>query len=114
MKETGNNLVYVCSPLGAPTDQGVRENMLRARNYVRMVSEELNCRAIAPHAILPEYLDDNVDEERSLALRFGLDLLRICKMMVVCGDAISNGMRKEIEMAKELGIEVVYRTGRNE
>ncbi|MBE5040526.1 DUF4406 domain-containing protein [Ructibacterium gallinarum] len=101
-------LVYVCSPLGAPTKEGVLNNMHKAREYAKTVSEKMDCRAIAPHGILPEYLDDNIPEERAVGLRFGLDLLRICKKMVVCGNVISSGMQKEIELAEKLGIEVRY------
>ena len=101
-------LVYVCSPLGAPTKEGIRANMLRAKEYMQMVSEKYNCRAIAPHAILPEYLDDQIPEERAIGIKFGLDLLRICKKMVVCGEVISFGMQTEIELAKYLGLEIIY------
>ena len=102
-------LVYVCSPLGADTPEKVRLNMLKAREQMEVVSEAYNCRAIAPHAILPEYLDESNPEERALGLKFGLDLLKICKLMVVCGDVISDGMRHEIETAKEQGIDIIFR-----
>ena len=102
-------LVYICSPLRADTAEGVRLNMLKAREQMEVVSKIYNCRAIAPHAILPEYLDDHNPEERALGLKFGLDLLKICKLMVVCGDVISDGMRREIEVAKGLGIDIIYR-----
>lgn len=102
-------LVYICSPLGAETPEGVRRNMLMAREHMKSVSEIYNCRAIAPHGILPEYLDDNNPEERELGLKFGLDLLKVCKLMVVCGGVISEGMKREIETAKELGIDIIYR-----
>lgn len=102
-------LVYICSPLSADTAEGVKLNMLRAREQMKVVSEIYNCRAIAPHAILPEYLDDHNPDERALGLKFGLDLLKLCKLMVVCGDVISDGMRHEIEFANELGIDIIYR-----
>ena len=102
------DLYYICSPLGAPTQEGIRANMMRARKYMEMVSVRYNCRAIAPHAILPEYLDDRIPEERELGRKFGMDLLKICKKMVVCGTVISNGMRAEIELAEGLGIEIIY------
>ena len=70
--------------------------------------DEINCRAIAPHAILPAFLDDRVPEERALGLKFGLDLLKICKKVVVCGTVISEGMQKEIEFAQKLDIPVIY------
>ena len=90
------DLVYVCSPLGADSAEGVRRNMLKAKEQMETISEIYNCRAIAPHAILPEYLDDHNPDERALGLKFGLDLLKLCKLMVVCGDIISDGMKREI------------------
>ena len=102
-------LVYICSPLRADTAEEMRLNILKAREQMEVVSEIYNCRAIAPHAILPDYLDDNNPEERALGIKFGLDLLKLCKLVVVCGDVISEGMRREIEVAKELGIDIIYR-----
>lgn len=102
------DLYYVCSPLGAPTQEEIRANMLKARKYMEWVSAKYNCRAIAPHAILPAYLDDHIPEERALGRKFGMDLLKICKKMVVCGSVLSNGMRAEIELAENLGIEIIY------
>lgn len=101
-------LVYVCSPLSASTARGIRENMYKAMQYMKMVSCKYNCRAIAPHAILPAILDDQIPAERELGLKIGLDLLKICKKMVVCGTVISNGMKQEIELAEKLGIEIIY------
>ena len=103
------DLVYICSPLSADTPEEVRLNMIKAREQMEVVSKLYNCRAIAPHAILPQFLDDHNPEERALGLKFGLDLLKICKLMIVCGNVISDGMRHEIEVAKKLGIDIIYR-----
>ena len=92
-------LVYICSPLSAPTKAQIRENMSLARFYVKMVASQFRCRAIAPHSFLPEYLDDNIPE-------FGLSVLELSKAMVVCGSRISRGMLGEIRRAKELRIPV--------
>ena len=54
-----NDIVYICSPLSAPTKEGIRQNMEKAAHYARLVSGTFGCRAIAPHSFLPEYLDDN-------------------------------------------------------
>lgn len=102
-------LVYVCSPLSADTAEGIRLNMLKAKEQMEVISEVYNCRAIAPHAFLPEYLDDHNPKERELGIKFGLDLLKLCKLLVVCGDVISDGMKREIEVAKTLGIDIIYR-----
>ena len=109
MTSKKKELVYICSPLSAPTHEGIKNNMNRAREYMKEVSEMYDCRAVAPHAILPAILDDTVSEERVLGLNFGLDLLRLCKKIVVCGTVISSGMKNEIALAKELGIEIIYK-----
>ena len=48
-----NDLVYICSPLSAPTKEGIQKNMERAAHYARLVSGTFGCRAIAPHSFLP-------------------------------------------------------------
>ncbi len=99
-----NDLVYICSPLSAPTEQGIRKNMEKAAYYAGLVSGVTGCRAIAPHSFLPEYLDDNIPEEREAALAFGLSILKLSKAVIVCGNRISSGMRGEIRLAGELDI----------
>lgn len=99
-------LVYICSPLSAPTREGIQKNMNKAAYYTALVAKEFDCRAIAPHSFLPEYLDDSIPEEREVALAFELSVLKIAKAMVVCGKRISSGMNGEIKKAKEWGIPV--------
>ena len=99
-----NDIVYICSPLSAPTKEGIRQNMEKAADYARLVSGIFGCRAIAPHGFIPEYLDDNIPEEREIGLAFGLDLLKLSKAVIVCGNRISSGMRGEIKMAGEMNI----------
>ena len=99
-----NDLVYICSPLSAPTKQGIRKNMEKAAYYAGLVSGVTGCRAIAPHSFLPEYLDDDIPEEREAGLAFGLSVLRLSKAIIVCGSRISSGMRGEIRLAGELNI----------
>ena len=99
-----NDLVYICSRLSAPTKEGIRQNMERAAHYACLVSGTFGCRAIAPHSFLPEYLDDNIPEEREAGLAFGLSVLRLSKAIIVCGSRISSGMRGEIRLAGKLDI----------
>ncbi len=99
-----SDIVYICSPLSAPTEEGIRQNMEKAAHYARLVSGTFGCRAIAPHSFLPEYLDDNIPEEREAGLAFGLSVLKLSKAVIVCGSRISSGMRGEIKMAGELHI----------
>ena len=104
-------LSYVCSPLSAPTRAGMLRNAVNASAYMARAEKEFGGRAVAPHAYLPYLLDDRVPEERTLALEFGLKLLRLCDRLIVYGDRVSKGMRGEIENAEELGIPVFYRQG---
>lgn len=99
-----NDMIYICSPLSAPTKEGIRQNMEKAAHYARIASERFGCRAMAPHSFLPEYLDDNIPEEREIGLAFGLSVLRMSKAIIVCGSRISNGMQGEIKLAEELNI----------
>ena len=99
-----NDLVYICSPLSAPTKEGIRKNMEKAAYYAGLVSGVTGCRAIAPHSFLPEYLDDDIPEEREAGLAFGLSVLKLSKAIIVCGSRISSGMRGEIRLAGKLDI----------
>ena len=89
----------ICSPLSAPTAEGIRRKMEAARWYMQTVSKLWDCRAVAPHAYLPEFLDDKDEQERELALVFGLAYLGTCDRLVICGRRITKGMLGEIEHA---------------
>lgn len=99
--------VYVCSPLKAPTKEGIEANRVSAGEYAKLVSSMFNCRAVAPHAVLPLLLDDNDPKEREIALDFGLKYLATCNALVICGDVISSGMEAEIARAKLLNLPVL-------
>lgn len=102
MKKT-KPLYYICSPYRADTEEKMKLNQRKAEAYKRLAETEFDCRTIAPHTVLPGFLDDTVEKERSIALKIGLDLLGVCDGIVICGDAISEGMQNEIEKAKQLG-----------
>lgn len=98
--------VYVCSPLSAPTKEGITQNMYTARRKC-MELRLHGIRAWAPHAYLPEFLDDNIAEERELALEFGKKMLDISDAVYAFGERISNGMKSEILYAASKGIEII-------
>lgn len=96
-----NERVYICSPLNAPTQEEIRENMERASEYVKTVTDAWKCRAIAPHSFLPEYLDDNNPKEREIGMNFCFSVVKICKALVVCGNRLSLGMEQELILARK-------------
>lgn len=99
---------YICSPLSAPEKAEIRNNMLQAREYGRMLTETYGYRTYAPHGYLPALLRDDCQEERELALSFDMELLRLCDMVIIFGNRISKGMHRELELAFELQKEVYY------
>lgn len=102
-------MIYVCSPLRGDTSEIVTRNMMRARTWVAQVAKEKGEHAIAPHAYLPEMLNDNDPIQRSIAVELGMRILEKCDRLVVCGNQISGGMQAEIRRAFELGIPVEHR-----
>ena len=90
--------VYICSPLGGD----VENNLQRVKRYTEYA---LKC-GTAP--VVPHFyalcLDDGASEERELGRQAGLALLRRCDEMWIFGDAVSDGMRDEMQLCKRLHI----------
>lgn len=91
---------YVCSPLRGD----VEANMERAREYSRQVFEA-GYTPITPHIYFPQFLKDDIPEERAAGMKMGESLIPFCRVLVVCSDTISEGMKQEIKTAQGLGIE---------
>lgn len=96
-------LIYICSPYRGDTEY----NAAKARGYCRFA-----CRhevvPIAPHLMYPQFLDDDIPEEREEGICLGMELLKRCDELWVFGDRISEGMRVEIEAAEQNGIKIRY------
>lgn len=102
-RPTSYQRLYVCSPLSAPSLEEIEANMQKARQYMLETATHYDCRAIAPHAYLPQLLNDHIPAERALALSFGRKLLFFCDGIVLCGNTISKGMAEEIAYGISLG-----------
>ena len=59
---------------------------------------------IGTHLYLPLFLSE--ETERELAISLDLRLMDVCRELWVCGDVISEGMRREMAYAAELGIPI--------
>lgn len=95
-KPTFKPLVYICSPYSGDVDRNVK----KARNFCRFAVEK-NCIPIAPHLLFPQFMDDDIHQERELAMSMNMVLLGKCNEIWVFGDAISKGMAEEIAKAKK-------------
>lgn len=88
-------VVYICSPYRGD----VETNTEKARRYCRFAVKR-GAIPYAPHLLMPQFLDDGDEEERSLALFMGQVMLDKCAEIWVFGTQITEGMEGEIERAK--------------
>ena len=94
--------VYICSPCRGDYEN----NIQRAKEYSRAAVEK-GVIPVTPHIYLTQFMDDNVPEERELALKIGSELVLGCSELWAFGiDNPSAGMAAEIELAKAHGIPV--------
>lgn len=92
-------------------------NMDWARSYCRLVVDDHGFIPIAPHIFFTQFMDDNIEEHRILALEFCKKLVEDCDEIWVIirsefvdddNDGISDGMRVEIEHALKFDKPVFY------
>lgn len=94
--------VYICSPCRGDYEN----NIQRAKEYSRAAVEK-GVIPVTPHIYLTQFMDDNVPEERELALKIGSELVLGCSELWAFGiDQPSAGMAAEIELAKAHGIPI--------
>ena len=89
-------LVYICSPFSGD----IEGNVKRAQDFCRFALEKGNI-PLAPHLMFPQFMDDNNEKERDLAIFMDIILMGKCQEVWVLGDVISKGMSIEIEKAKK-------------
>ena len=88
-------LVYICSPYSGD----VETNVEAAKRYSRLAVDK-GCIPLTPHLLFPQFLDDDIPEERELGLFFGNILMSKCSEVWVFGERISAGMESEIKRAR--------------
>lgn len=102
-KETRNKLVYICSPYRGDTER----NLEYARELTRIALEE-GYAPVTPHLYLTQVTDDNDPFERGLGMEAAIELLMKCNyIMVGTRYGISDGMRREINIAISSGIQKI-------
>ena len=89
-------LVYVASAYSGD----VTTNTEKAKQYCRFALEQGQI-PLAPHLMFPLFMNDDVPEERELAIFMDVILLGKCDELWVFGDRITEGMKVEIEVAKK-------------
>lgn len=92
-------VVYICSKYSG----AVEKNVQMARRYSRLAVEH-GFIPIAPHLLLPQFMSEETERDMAMEMDFGF--LRLCRELWVCGDQISEGMKKEIKEAKRIGMTI--------
>ena len=87
-------IIYICSPFSGDVDG----NVAAAQHYSRFAVDK-GYIPVAPHLLVPQFLDDNDPNERQLGLFFGNALMSKCAEVWVFGSTISAGMEAEIKRA---------------
>ncbi len=98
-------VVYVCSPFSG----NLESNVENTRRYCRFAVDS-GFVPFAPHLLFPQFMYDEVPEERELALFMGIVMLTKCAELWVFGERISKGMSKEIHKAEARNMLIRYFT----
>ena len=96
-------LVFICSPYRGDIDG----NTTRAQRYCRFAYTQ-GVVPIAPHLHNPQFLDDDIAEERTAGIQLGLEILRRADEIWVFGNRLSEGMEAELRAAQQLRLPVKY------
>ncbi|MFT8313417.1 MAG: DUF4406 domain-containing protein [Clostridium sp.] len=98
-------LVYICSPYSGD----IVGNVKKARDFCRFAVDK-NTIPIAPHLLFPQFMNDDIPQERELAMFMNMVLLGRCSELWVFGEKVSKGMSAEIQRAKQKRMTIRYFT----
>jgi hypothetical protein len=91
---------YICSPYRGDVEKNVENAILLCKYALNQ-----GYLPVCPHIYFPQFLNDNVAEERELGIGVGLNLLELCDVVFTFGN-VSDGMKSEIEVAERLGLNI--------
>lgn len=100
--------VFICSPYRSD-DASVKEANIQRAKQACLEAVKNNCIPFAPHLYFPNFLRDNVEDERQAGIQLGLIWLSTCDELWIIGTEITEGMQIEIDKATELGLPVEER-----
>ena len=90
---------YITAPLYGTA----AENSEQAARFCRTVYEA-GYAPICPALFLPLFLHNSVPQEHKDGIDMSRELLRRCRVLVVCGHVMSKEMKNDIAVAQRLGI----------
>ena len=103
--------VFICSPFrprnGTPEDRLIDLHCNQEMAcLVCRYAVSLGYMPMAPHLFFPQFLSESDENEREIGIRYGLEWLSQCDELWVIGPRITEGMRREIQVAEELGLPI--------
>lgn len=102
-------VVYIAHPIGGDVENNIKKVIAICRTVNLETSDVV---PFVPYLSDLYALDDNTPSERERGLKNGLSLLKkgFINEIWLYGDRISNGMRAEINICKQVGIKIVPKT----
>ena len=96
--------IYVCSPYSGEDKE---YNIKVAQAVCRSIVKAGNL-PIAPHLYFPQFLNDDIPEERTDGLKIATYLLDMADELWVVGETFSKGMKDEITYASRNEIPITF------
>ena len=93
--------VFICSPYRGD----IEHNIKVARDAGRIAAKS-GYVPVIPHLMYPQFLRDDLPDERILGIQLGAELLKASDMMWLIGTKITKGMKYELEIAKKMRIPI--------
>lgn len=93
--------IFICSPFRG----NIEENTQAAQFFAKVIIGTGRI-PIAPHLYFPQFLDEDNPNERMNGIEMGLELMDVCDEVYVLGFNITEGMRFELNHAREKRISV--------
>ncbi len=93
--------IFICSPFRG----NIEENTKAAQFFAKVIIGTGRI-PIAPHLYFPQFLDEDNPNERMNGIEMGLELMDVCDEVYVLGFNITEGMRFELNHAREKRIPV--------
>ena len=110
-----NNKVYICSPfrpVGETVEaqaKSIKKHKILAR-YACRYAVANGYSPLCPHLYYPEFLDDNVEDEREIGMLLGMVGLSECEELWIVGRRISEGMSRSSVMRQSPSRETSSKT----
>ncbi len=103
--------VFIAHPIAGDIQENVKK--------VLAICEEIHSKdliPVAPYLVSLQYLDDTVKEDRELGVLANLECFhrKYIDELWLFGNRISEGMRAEVDLARQLNIPIIAKTPETE